>query len=152
VKPSDETILAAMQGVIDNFLIPKFIELGMNASGSWIAALEARAVDGRGEIWGLDYTYYLVNGRAGGKRPPVAPLISWVGSKFGLTGQEAVSAAYAIATKIEREGTNYYPSGTDLLEVLSNPEVSQYVYTMIGADLAGQVRTEITRNAKLIFA
>lgn len=152
MTPTDQTILTAMQGVIDNFLIPKFIALGMNASGQWIESLEARVVDGRGEIWGRDYTYYLVNGRAGGSMPPITPLVSWVGHKFGLSGKQAQQAAWAVAKKIQREGTDYYPNGTDLLEVLQSKEVTQYVYDMVKADISGQVRATIVRNLRQTFA
>lgn len=148
----NNTVLETMQGVINDFLIPKFISLGMNASGQWINSLEARAENGRGEIWGRDYTYYLVNGRAGGKRPPITPLISWVGYKFGLYGNEAKSAAFAIANKIAKEGTEYYPNGTDLLEVLQSDEVKQYVYDKIGIAVAGQIQSQIRRDLTNIFA
>lgn len=148
----DQDILKIMQEVIDTFLIPKFIELGMNASGEWIESLEARAIDGRGEIWGRDYTYYLVNGRSGGKRPPITPLVSWVGHKLGIYGKEALSVAFAVAKKIEREGTDYYPNGTDLLEVLESPEVAQFIYTKLGANLNGKLQSEIQRNLKEILA
>lgn len=118
-----------MQGVIDNFLKPKFISLGMRATGAWLNALEPRAVNGNGEIWGMDYTYWLVNGRKGGTAPPVSALLPWVTAKFGLSGNEARSVAFAVAAKIKREGTNYYPQGTDLLEVLNSPEVLNYIYS-----------------------
>lgn len=126
-KIPDEEIIRVMQGVIDNFLKPKFIELGMNASGQWLESLEAKAVNGNGEIWGMDYTYWLSHGRKPGKKPPISALIPWVNAKFGIGGNEAKGIAFAVARKIELEGTNYYPEGTDLLEVLHSSEVSQYV-------------------------
>lgn len=137
-----------MQGVIDNFLKPKFIELGMNSSGDWMKSLEPRAELNRGEIWGLDYTYYLVNGRAGGNRPPIAPLVRWVGYKLGLSGREATSAAFAIATKIAKEGTDYYPEGTDLIEVLKSKEVSDYITTNIGDYIRTEIGVLILKRAK----
>jgi len=148
----DEKIIQVMQEVIDIFLIPKFIELGMNASGEWVSSLEARAVEGRGEIWGRDYTYYLVNGRAGGSRPPITPLVNWVGNKLGIYGREGLSVAFAVAKKIEKEGTEYYPNGTDLLEVLESPQVTQFVYNKLGVEIAGTIRSEITRNLQNIFS
>ena len=126
-KISDETIIEAIQGVVDNFLKPKFISLGMNATGKWLDSLEARAVNGNGEIWGMDYTYFLANGRKPGKMPPVSALIPWVNAKFGIGGKEAIGIAWAVATKIKQEGTNYYPDGTDLLTVLESQEVKQYL-------------------------
>jgi len=126
-KISDEIIIEAIQGVIDNFLKPKFISLGMNATGKWLDSLEARAVNGNGEIWGMDYTYWLANGRKPGKMPPVSALIPWVNAKFGVGGKEAIGIAWAVATKLKNEGNSYYPDGTDLLTVLESQEVKQYL-------------------------
>ena len=126
-KISDEIIIEAIQGVIDNFLKPIFISLGMNATGRWLDSLEARAVNGNGEIWGMDYTYWLANGRKPGKMPPVSALIPWVNAKFGVGGKEAIGIAWAVATKLKNEGNNYYPDGTDLLTVLESQEVKQYL-------------------------
>lgn len=125
----DELIISTMQGVIDLFLKPKFTSLGMNATGKWLNSLEARAVNGNGEIWGMDYTYWLVNGRKGGTAPPISALLPWVTAKFGIGGNEAKSIAFAVAAKIKKEGTNYYPEGTDLLEVLNSKEVLDYIYS-----------------------
>ena len=37
--------------------------------------------------------------------PPVAPLVLWAQQKLGVRGDEALSAAYAVARKIARRGT-----------------------------------------------
>lgn len=124
----DEIIIQTMQGVIDNFLKPKFISLGMNASGSWLNSLQARYENGNGAIYGMDYTYWLANGRKPGTSPPVSALIPWVTAKFGVGGNEARGIAFAVANKIKKEGTKYYPNGTDLLEVLNSTEVLNYIY------------------------
>lgn len=147
-----ENMRQIMHEVINDFLIPKFVALGMNATGEWIESLEARVTDNTGEIWGRDYTYYLAKGRAPGNRPPITPLVKWVGAKFGLSGQEAVGAAFAIATKIEKEGTEYYPSGTDLLEVLNSYEVKQFVYDRAAQEMNTQVQLKIQRNLQEVFA
>jgi hypothetical protein len=131
IRIHEELIISTMQGVIDNFLKPKFIELGMNASGQWLETLEPRVNNGNGEIWGMDYTYFLANGRKPGKRPPVSALIPWVNAKFGIGGKEAVSIAWAVAKKIENEGTEYYPEGTDLLNILYSKEVTDYIYSQL---------------------
>lgn len=140
-----------MQGVIDDYLKPKFISLGMNASGQWLNSIEARASLNHGEIWGADYTYYLANGRAGGNRPPITPLVQWVGVKLGKTGREGLGIAFAIANKIAKEGTDYYPEGTDLLEVLQSQEVTDYVNERIGQFYLQEVQLQIVRNAKKIL-
>lgn len=148
LKPPDELIRQTLEEVIQIYLIPKFLSLGMNASGSWINSLSVEVIDGTGYIKGKDYTYYLVNGRAPGNRPPVTPLISWVAQKLGKTGAEGKGIAFAIANKIAKEGTEYFPNGTDLLEVLQSPEVTNYVYQQLGGYMAGQIRSEIVRQLK----
>lgn len=144
----DEQILEVIQGVINDFLKPKFISLGMNASGQWLDALEARVSNRVGEIWGMDYTYYLSNGRSPGKKPPIAPLVQWVGYKFGYSGQQAASVAYAVANKIAEEGTNYYPDGTDLISFLSSQEVTDYINKNIVAHILSSFQTEMVNRAK----
>lgn len=141
----DEKIREVMQGVIDNYLKPHFISLGMNASGKWLNSLEAYAENGTGYIRGIGYTVVLVSGRAPGKRPPIQPLQNWVQNKLGIGGDEGRGIAFAIANKIAKEGTDYYPEGTTLLEILNSQEVKQYIYTNIGAYITGAIRTEIKR-------
>ena len=148
IKPTNEEIIQTLQEVVNNFLIPKFINLGMNASGSWINSLEVGVENGRGVIKGKDYTYYLVNGRAPGNAPPIAPLVSWVGYKFGLSGREALGAAFAISKKIANEGTSYYPNGTDLLEVLQSKDVTDFIYEKLRIDLKNKVTLEIKKMIK----
>lgn len=145
MKIPDEKIQEVMQGVIDNFLIPKFISLGMNATGKWINNLTAEAINGTGYIKGMDYTYYLANGRAGGSMPPVSPLQEWVGAKFGIYGNEGRSIAFAIAKKIEREGTDYYPEGTDLIDILNSREVLDYIYGSFEGFILLETELEIKR-------
>jgi len=151
ITVSDELLTQTLQEVVDTFLIPKFLSLGMNASGSWINALRVEVVNGTGYIKGKDYTYYLVNGRAGGNKPPITPLINWVQQKLGKSGREGIGIAYAIQNKIAKEGTDYYPSGTDLLEVLQSKEVTQFIYTRIGENISGQLQSEIKRRLKNTF-
>ena len=152
MKLPDEIIIETMQGVIDNFLKPKFIELGMNASGQWLDSLEPRIVDGNGEIWGVDYTYWLANGRKPGKIPPVSALIPWVNAKFGIGGKEAVSIAWAVAKKIEQEGTSYYPNGTDLLEVLKSKEVIDFVNSKLQAEITVEINKILKKQLNDNFA
>lgn len=147
----DNKIREVMQGVIDGYLIPRFVQLGMNASGEWIHSLQADSINGVGYIKGKHYTIQLVNGRSPGKRPPISPLQQWVSNKLGISGEEGRGIAFAIATKIEKEGTDYYPEGTDLLEVLNSPEVKNYIYNEMGNYMAGQLKIEIQRMAREIL-
>lgn len=152
IKISDELILQTMQNVIDLFLIPKFISLGMNATGSWIKALEPRAENGNGAIYGIDYTYWLANGRKPGKMPPVSALIPWVNAKFGIGGKEAIGIAWAVATKIKNEGTSYYPEGTDLLEVLNSDEVKNYIYSQLREGITIEINKILKKQLNDNFA
>jgi len=152
IRIPEELIIETMQGVIDNFLKPKFISLGMNATGKWLESLEARSVNGNGEIWGMDYTYWLVNGRKEGKSPPVSALIPWVNAKFGVGGNQAKSIAFAVATKIKNEGTRFYPEGTDLLEVLQSKDVSEYIYSKIKQGMTVEINRILTRQINDNFA
>lgn len=140
-----------MQEVIDRWLLPKFMELGMNATGEWRENVKPLAEANKGIISGRQYTEQLVYGRKPGNRPPVQPLEKWVNAKLGIQGSQAKGIAFAIANKIAKEGTDYYPNGTDLLEVLEQPEVIDYINTQIGNYLAAQVRLQIVRDAKEIF-
>lgn len=144
----DELIRETLEEVVERFLKPKFMALGMNASGDWLRSLEVRTSLNRGEIWGMDYTEYLANGRRPGKRPPIAPLVRWVGFKFGKTGQEALNAAFAIANKIAKEGTEYYPEGTDLLDVLKSKEVNDFIIKKIGEYLLSETQIRIKKMIK----
>lgn len=148
----DEVIIQTMQGVINLFLTPKFVSLGMNATGQWLNSLEARSNNGIGEIWGMDYTYWLANGRKPGTAPPVSALMPWVNAKFGVGGNEARGIAFAIAQKIKKEGTDYYPEGTDLLEVLNSNEVRQYVSTEIAPFISAEINKILIKKIKDDFS
>jgi len=141
-----ELIQETLNEVLEKFLKPKFIDLGMNASGDWLNSLQVRVIDKhKAEILGLDYTRYLVNGRKPGKPPPIAPIIRWVGYKFGYSGKEAISTAYAVRTKIAQSGTSYFPDGTELLEVLQSKETIDFINHKIKQKLLEKVKLEIIR-------
>jgi len=148
IQIDDAELKRVMQEVIDKFLIPKFNELGMNASGKWIDSLQAEAVNGTGYIKGQFYSYWLQNGRAGGTKPPFNAIFQWVGVKLGLTGAQQTGATFAIMQKIENEGTDYYPQGTELLTVLESTEVQQYIYTSLRAGINGKLKVEIEKRFK----
>jgi len=130
-----------MLEVVDRFLLPKFQELGMEATGEWRRSLEVRSSKDCGEIWGRDYTYYLAHGRAPGKMPPIAALTQWVKAKFGYGGKQAESIAWAVGKKIEREGTTWHKQGgTDLMEVINSAEVKNYVSGEIGRAIIRKIK------------
>lgn len=146
-----------LQEVVDTILIPRFNELGMNATGNWIEQLEVRSeVDnnfGLGVIRGEKYSEQLAYGRKPGAAPPIQPLIEWVQAKMGLSGQQAVSAAFAISKKIANEGTTWYQKGgTDLIEILSSKEVVDLITQRISVLLVANSKAEIQRELKELVA
>jgi len=134
--------------VIDLFLIPKFKELGMDASGQWIKEVEARG----NQIWGMDYTYWLAIGRKPNQDQSPEAIHSWVGWAGSTFLKDWVESKglninpYAVAYKIAREGTDYYPSGTDLLEVLESREVEEFIQKKVGQFIIPKVQLNIKRQ------
>ena len=144
-KSIDET----MQWIVSDILIPHFMGLGLNASGEWVQNLNTRVEGDVGIINGRKYTDQLVWGRKPGKRPPISALEKWVQIKLGLSGKQALGAAFAIANKIAREGTEIYKNnGTDLLEVLDKPENIRRINEYLGNRLKTDAMLFIQRQIK----
>lgn len=55
------------------------------------------------------YAYYVEHGRKAGRMPPPAEFIQYARKKLRLTAAEAVSAGWAMAMKVAREGTQPHP-------------------------------------------
>ena len=139
IKIEQEEIERVISEVITLFLIPKFRELGMPATGEWEENVHARG----NEIWGRAYTEQLVNGRESGSMPPVEAIQRWALAKFG---NGDINVAWAIATKIKNEGTSWYPNGSDLLEVLESQEVADYITSQLRNIVILQVTTQFQRE------
>lgn len=154
ITVSDEILTQTLQEVVDTFLIPKFLSLGMNASGSWINALRADVVNGVGYIKGKDYTYWLVNGRLQNKDQSEAGInhfTKWAGHfifKKWVQDKGISANPYAVARSVAKKGTSYSPNGTDLLEVLESKEVKDYIYKKLAQDISLQLRSDIVRRLK----
>ena len=144
---TDAEIESVTQGLIDDFLLPKFEELGMDATGQWKNELEPRV----NEIWGMDYTEYLVNGRSPGGMPPVDKIEEWVKAKFGYSGNDAKSMAWAVAKSIQQRGTTWYQDGgTDLLNVLHSDECIDWLNDAISKLLAPKLVDEFSTILKTV--
>lgn len=142
-----------MQEVVDRFLIPHFMRLGMDATGEWRENVQVRAEPNVGYIDGRHYSEQLALGRKPGKRPPIAPLQRWVQAKLHLSGNEAKGVAFAIANKIAKEGTSWYQKGgSDLIEILESREVTEFVNSKVGDYLRVQTEIEIRRTVETTFA
>lgn len=149
---TEPEIITIIQKVVNDVLIRRFTELGMNATGQWLESLEVVAKDSKGIIRGQDYTEYLAKGRAGGSLPPIAPLTKWVTAKFGVGGKQAVSIAWAVAKKIQREGTTHYQKGgTDLLEILSEPNTLEIINTEVQQKITVSITKELQRQINEIL-
>lgn len=149
---TEPEIITIIQKVVNDVLIRRFTELGMNATGQWLESLEVVAKDSKGIIRGQDYTEYLAKGRAGGSLPPIAPLTKWVTAKFGVGGKQAVSIAWAVAKKIQREGTTHYQKGgTDLLEILSEPNTLELINTEVQQKITVSITKELQRQINEIL-
>lgn len=141
----DEEIEPILNEVIQRFLLPKFRELGMPATGEWEQNIEARG----SSIWGRSYTEQLVDGREPGRMPPVDALIPWVEAKLGYSGNQARSVAWAVSKKIAEEGTTWYQrGGSDLLEVLESNEVRDFLVDQIGIILRAKVTLRFERELR----
>jgi len=136
-----------LKDVINLYLIPKHIDLGMKATGEWINSLE---VEGN-TIRGRKYTEQLVYGRSAGTMPPIAPLERWVNAKFGIGGVQAKSIAWAVAKKIEKEGTSWkQKGGSDLLEVLESKQVIDYINERLGKYITAEATLELRRQLQTL--
>lgn len=150
-EPKD--IEAVLQKVIDNFLLPRFHELKMKATGEWEQSLEIKVGDDAGTIRGRDYSEQLAKGRAPGKMPPIKPLIRWAKAKFGVSEKEATSIAWGVAKKIQKVGTQYHiQGGTDLLEVLEDPKTLQFIQEELGGIARVKIAERLQRNAQMAFS
>lgn len=143
-----------MQEVVDKFLVPKFIELDMNATGEWLNNVRVRSGNNVGYIDGRNYTEQLSFGRRPSEKlPPIAPLQKWAQAKLGVSPDQSRGVAFAIAKKIQKEGTTWYKKGgSDLVNALSEPEVLNYINDKIGRYLSAQVQSELFNELKEVFA
>ena len=141
-----------MDSVVERFLIPKFNELGMSATGEWLESLQTEARENVGVIRVRDYTELLEHGRGPGGLPPISAIETWVNAKLGLYGTEATSGAWGIAKTIQAEGTSWYKKGgSDLLEVLSSKECIEFVQNEFRNAIKIEVETAFKREIKNIF-
>lgn len=149
---TEPEIITIIQKVVNDVLIRRFTELGMNATGQWLESLEVVAKDSKGIIRGQYYTEYLTKGRSGGSLPPIAPLTKWVTAKFGVGGKQAVSIAWAVAKKIQRDGTTHYQKGgTDLLEILSEPNTIELINKEVQQKITVSITKELQRQINEIL-
>jgi hypothetical protein len=149
---TESEIINIIQKVVNDVLIRRFTELGMNATGQWLDSLEVVAKGSDGIIRGQSYTEFLAKGRPAGSLPPIAPLTKWVTAKFGVGGKQATSIAWAVAKKIQREGTTWHQKGgTDLLEILSELKTLEIINNEIQQKVTASITKELQRQINEIL-
>lgn len=142
-----------IEKVINRFLLPRFHELGMEATGEWRHNLEIELGDDSATIKGRNYSEQLARGRKPGTLPPITPIKRWVQAKFGYGEEESESIAWAVAQKIKREGTTWYKKGgTNLIEILSEPETIEFVQNELEGILKVKIQENLIRNTQQIFS
>lgn len=127
----------------------KLSSSGANATGKTSASLELEASDTRLTIQGAKSFLFVETGRRGGKRPPIAPIKEWAIAKGLVTdNRQARSLAFAIATKIGREGTTTVSENKprDIYQTTITEERISNIYDEINGVFADRVLSEVIKN------
>lgn len=151
---SNKEIETILQEVVDKFLIPKFKELKMNATGEWLENIEIEARDDKGTITARHYTEYLTKGRPPSESiPPISAIKKWVEAKFKKNGKQAEQIAWAVAHKIKNKGTKWYKEedGSPLVKILESPEVIEYIQERMGGILRVKIQEQLIKQTKEIL-
>lgn len=155
---TESDIIGVIQEVVDYFLIPKFHELKMDASGEWIKNLEVQT-RGNNEavIRGRDYTEFLTKGRGPNSdqsADAVRRWAVWAGKTFmaDWVRDKGLSLnPIAVAYNIAKKGTSWKrKGGSDLLEVLTEPRVIKYIQDRLGQIVTPRLAEELRRNADIL--
>lgn len=120
--------------VINKYVIPDFESRKHNASGKWLKSLSVRTEENKGVIRGMDYTYFLAEGRNPNQNQDPEAIkrwARWAGKNIfeQWAADKGLSVnPYAVAYKIAREGTNV-PRGNanTFLDVLESQEVMDFI-------------------------
>lgn len=149
-----------MREVIDEILIPKFMELKMKASGQWIDTLETRydAPNRVATIRGQFYSYWLVNGRNGNTDQSPEGLrrwAVWAGNTFikqWVQDKGLVADPIAVAYSIAKRGTTWKRrGGSDLLKVLTERSTIQFINKRIIAIVRPRIAAQMIADAQDAF-
>lgn len=156
---TDQEVLDVTQEVVDRWLLPKFRDLNMRASGEWEASLEVKRTGiNESAIFGRPYTEFLTKGRSPNANQDPQALrrwAVWAGSTFikkwvqdkGLD-LDPIGVAYNIA----KHGTTWkHKGGSDLLEVLQSPEVLDFIRAKLATIASTRIAEQMRRDAQNIF-
>ncbi len=150
----DEQIQKVMYGVINNYLIPDFINSGHNASSEFVRSVAGDGHDNKGYITGNAYISFVINGRKPNKDQSPEALnhfMRWAGHYIfkQWVQEKGISAnPYAVAYHVGKYG---YEGDKDLLSILQSQQVNNYVYEQMGAYLTGRITNTVQQSIKAIF-
>jgi len=153
---TEQRIKRITQGVIDNYLVPRFIELNHSASGEWVQEVEADSGVKKGIIKGLDYTQYPAQGRPPNKDADPQALKAWAGwagntfIKDWINDKGLSLNPFAVAYNIAKKGTELHEKGGEpnFLDVLSSKEVQDYIIRELEVGLKATVNNNLRDSLK----
>lgn len=139
--------------------IAKHKDLGMEASGDWVGSVEVVMDIVGGKVLANDYTEYLVQGRGPNENQDDKAIMRWAvgyGTKGGaiyewakakgFSGDNFVGMAYNIA----KNGTSYYPEGTDLVDGVNTEQRQLEIFEKVGIALQAQITDSLVRAIKTV--
>lgn len=159
VTLTTDEVNAILREVIDRFLIPRFMELGMNASGQWLDTLQTE-YDGKrvGKIKGQMYTQFLTKGRNPNQNQDPEALrrwAVWAGNTFikeWVKNKGLVADPIAVAMSIAKKGTTWKRrGGSNLLEVLEEPATLEFIQSKVRTALRPKIADNMRRTAQSLF-
>jgi len=162
---TEAEIVETMQWTVDNILIPHFNTLGyegqsLNATGEWLRELNVRAEGQSGVINGRKYTEQLVWGREPNQDQSHEAKAKWAygmanyneGFMKWLQVRGLVPYGMQVAYKIADRGTNIFQKGgTDLLEILSEPQNVKRITDHLQAQYTPRVTVYLERQIQEAF-
>lgn len=152
--PEQSDLENIFRDVVEMFLIPRFISLGMRATSEWEANVYSRVEmqkdSATGVFSGRDYSEQLQHGAPPGTIVDIPSLRRWAMAKFGYGFEEATNVAYAVRNSIADKGTTWYQQGgSNLLDVLSEEETLRFIRQRVGEFVLANVTAEISDIIKI---
>lgn len=152
---TDQEVNAILREVVDKFLIPRFNELKMNASGQWIDSLRTDFDRSTkiGTIKGMDYTRFLTIGRnpnADQSEEALRAFAVWAGNTFigdWVRDKGITADPIAVAYSIGKNGTTWKRrGGSNLLEVFQEQKTIDFIRSKIKGIVTPKVAEHLRRQ------
>lgn len=153
---TDHQIIRQFIGDSRKLLIDSQSSKGLTASGKSAEGIKESYQSETGQLIDtLGYFYFQEYGREPGKPPPYQKIFDWVGlRKYGITFEslkQQQSIAWAILTKIRREGTYTHTHGqTNVVTDILTPERITALTKTFASKYQADVASDIIKNLKEI--